>query len=134
MHDCVDPTASSSLVDGGANVCITNDPTLLVDIIEIDPISLGRVVGNKSTSLFCMHKGFLLTPLLDSSVNYQPFLVYPDAMDTFLSPEHIINNNHKFACWCQEGSKMGLRNSRPHLGCLSFYGHNSNLLLSLPLR
>ncbi len=116
MHVCVEPTASSSLADGSANVCITNNPMLLVDVIDIDPIPLGMAVGNKSTSLFCTHKGFLSMPLLDSSIHYQPFLVCLDAMDTILSPGHIINNNHKFAYWCQEGSKIGLKNSHPHPG------------------
>jgi hypothetical protein len=133
MRVCVDPLASSSLADGGANVCITNDPTLLVDIIEIDPIPLGMVVGNKSMSSFCTHNGFLPMPLRDSSTHYQPFLVCLDATDMILSPEHIINNNHKFTHWCQEGSRACLRNSCPHPGCLSFYGHDSNLLLSLHL-
>jgi hypothetical protein len=133
MRVCVDTPASSSLADGGANVCATNDPTLLVDVIKIDPIPSGTVVGNKSMSSFCTHKGFLPMPLLDSSIHYQPFLVCLDATDTILSLEHIINNNHKLARWCQEGSKAGLKNSCPHPGCLSFYGHYSNLLLLLPL-
>jgi hypothetical protein len=133
MHVCVDPPASSSLADGGTNVCVTNNPTLLVDVIKIDPIPLGIAVRNKLMSSFCTHKGFLPMPLLDSSIHYQPFLFCLDATDTILSPEHIINNNHKFVHWCQESSKAGLGNSCPHTGCFSFYGHNSNLLLLLPL-
>jgi hypothetical protein len=133
MCVCVEPTASSSLADGGANISVTNNQTLLVDVIEINPIPLGMAVSNKSTSLLCTHIGSLSMPLLDSSINYQPFLVCLDAMNTILSQEHIINNNHKFAHWCQEGSKMGLGNSRPNPGCLSLYGHNSNLLVLLQL-
>jgi hypothetical protein len=133
MHVCVDPPASSSLANGGTNFCVTNNPTLLVDAIKIDPIPLGMGVRNKSMSSFCKHKGFLPMPLMDSSIHYHPFLVCLDATDTILSPEHIINNNHMFAHWHQEGSKAGIRNSRPHPGCLSFYGQDSNLLFLLPL-
>jgi hypothetical protein len=97
MHVCVDPPASSSLADGGTNVCVTYNPMLLVDVIKIDPIPLRMVVGNKMMSSFCMHKGFLPMPLLDSSIHYQPFLVCLDATDTILFPEHIIKNNYKFA-------------------------------------
>jgi hypothetical protein len=125
MRVSVNPTATSSLADGGTNVCIMNNSLLLVDVIEIEPIPLElQAVKKDSNALFCMHKGFLPMTRLDSSMHYQPFLVCLDATDTILSPEHIINNNHTFSCWCQEGSKVGLGDSRAHPGCLSFYGQD----------
>jgi hypothetical protein len=76
MRVCVDPPASSSLADDGTNVCVTNNPMLLVDVIKIDPIPLGTVVRNKSMSSFCMHKRFLPMPYLNSCIHYQPFILF----------------------------------------------------------
>jgi hypothetical protein len=100
----------SSLADSGANVCITNDPSLLIDVVEIDPIPLGMATSlpnapTNPTSL-CTHKGFLPMALLDGSIHYQPFLVNRNATDTIISPENVLNNNHRFHWWTQARRKL----------------------------
>jgi hypothetical protein len=122
MRVSVRKTDLSSLADGGANVFITHDLSLLVDLIKINPVLLGTALGkdNSSTSPSCTHKGFMPMPLFDGSIHYQPFLVHPDAANTIISPENIINNNHKFYHWCQEERKVSVGKTCSHPGCLSF--------------
>jgi hypothetical protein len=95
----------SSLVDGGTNVCITNDPTLLLDIVQIDPVPLAMAVDTDhpgaDPTLLCKNKGFMPIPLLDGLVHYQLLLINLHASDTIISLDNIINNNHKFHRWCQ---------------------------------
>jgi hypothetical protein len=67
----------SCLADSGTNVCVTNDPSLLIDVVEIDPVPLGVATSSPDaladpTSL-CTHKGFLTMALLDSSIYYQTY-------------------------------------------------------------
>jgi hypothetical protein len=97
----------SSLVDGGANVCITNDPSLLLDIVQINPVPLGMAVDTNcpgaDPTLLCTHKGFIPLPLLDGLVHCQPCLNNLHASDTIISLENVINNNHRFHHCCQEG-------------------------------
>jgi hypothetical protein len=93
-----------SLADGSANVCLTNDPTLLVDVVDINPVPLGMALtGSKTSTLKCTQKGYMPIPLLNRTLHYQPFLINQHAADTIMSPEHILNNNHQFASWQQEG-------------------------------
>jgi hypothetical protein len=85
----------SSLADGGANVYLTNDPTLLVDMVDIDPVPLGTALAGLETStLMCTQKGYMPIPLLNRTLHYQPFLINQHAADTIMSPEHILNNKH----------------------------------------
>jgi hypothetical protein len=91
---------SSSLADSGTNVCVTNDPSLLIDVVEISPVPLGMATSSLDmptdpTSL-CTHKGFLPMALLDGTIHYQPFLVNHHATNTIISPENVLNNNHRF--------------------------------------
>jgi hypothetical protein len=130
--------SESSLADGGANVCVINNPDLLLDVVQIDPVPLGTAVNpatpGTDAPLFCTHKGFMPIPLLNGSAHYQPFLINPHASDTIISPENIINNNHTFHCWCQEDHKLSLNEKCQYPGLLSFYRSDGTLLLSLLLR
>jgi hypothetical protein len=152
-HDCllphltcmqvlvVDVTKSgrpSSLADSGANVCVTNDPSLLIDVVEINSVPLGMATSSPDaptnpTSL-CTHKGFLPIALLNGSIHYQPFLVNRHATNTIISPENLLNNNHPFHRWTQAGCKLPAGGCNYSPGDLSFYDSASQLLLSLPLQ
>jgi hypothetical protein len=71
-------------------------------------------------------------PLLDGTIHYQPFLINQHAADTIMSPEHILNNNNRFASWQQEGRKISSGLTTSHPGSLSFFDFAGTLLLSLP--
>ena len=123
------PPPSSSMADSGANVCITSDESILIDVVDIDPIPLGVAVKSSDvTASLCTRKGFLPIPLLDGSYHYQPFLVNPNASDTILSPAHVMWSSNRIKKWQQSGSKDTLV-----VDTLSFMDAAGNDLLVLPL-
>ena len=124
-----DPPPSSSMADTGANVCITNDESILVDVVDIDPIPLGVAVKSlDSVASLCTRRGLLPIPLLDGTYHYQPFLVNANASDTILSPAHVMWSSKRIAKWQQSGSKDPLV-----VDTLSFMDADDNNLLVLPL-
>ena len=119
----------TSMADSGANVCITSDISLLTDIVDIPPISLGVAVrSDDSTMAMCTQQGFLHIPLLDGTIHRQPFLVNPNATETILSPAHVMWSSDKISAWSQAGSK-----SPTALDTLTFTDASNTPLLVLPL-
>ncbi len=85
------------MADSGANVCLTPDPTLLVNITDIPPVPLGVALSHlDDTGAVCRQQGYLPIPLLDGTFHYQPFLINPNATDTILSPAHVMKSSAKF--------------------------------------
>jgi hypothetical protein len=72
-------------------------------------------------------------PLLNGSVHYQPFLINLHASDTIISLENVINNNHRFHRWCQEGQKLSSGDACQYPDMLPFYSTDGTLLHALPL-
>jgi hypothetical protein len=121
---------TSSMADSGANVCITNDPSILINIKEITPIPLGVALSpstTDSTAAMCTQQGDLPIPLLDGSFHYQPFLINSNATDTILSPAHVMTSSSRIHAWTQSGSKTATHDS------LTFTDANGTPLLVLPL-
>ena len=117
------------MADSGANVCVTSNPSILIDMIDIDPIPLGVAVSSLDTKAsFCTKQGYLPIPLLDGSYHYQPFLFNPNATDTILSPTHVMWSSPSISSWQQSGSK-----DPSIVDTLSFKDDNGNDLLVLPL-
>ena len=51
---------ASLMADSGANVCITNDPLILVDICDISPVPLGvAITSTGTTPTMCTEKWYL---------------------------------------------------------------------------
>lgn len=121
--------ATASMADTGANVCLTNDPSILVDITDITPIPLGVALSqpDSATSL-CSQQGYLPLPFLDGTFHYQPFLINPQATDTILSPTHVMKSSNKIFGWSQSGSKHSSSNDS-----LTFTDESGSALLILPL-
>jgi hypothetical protein len=107
---------TTSMADSGANVCITSDPSILVDVTPIEPIPLGvALTSSDSTSAMCTQQGFLPIPLLNGTCHYQPFLINPNATDTILSPNHVMRSSPCITAWKQSGSKDHMApDSLPH--------------------
>ena len=117
------------MADSGANVCITGDASILVDLVDIDPIPLGVAVNSKDTeSSLCTKQGFLPIPLLNGTYHYQPFLFNPHASERILSPAHVMWSSTCIAKWTQSGSK-----SPQCTDTLTFTDDANNPLLVLPL-
>jgi hypothetical protein len=120
---------NNTMADSGANVCLTFDPTLLVNIVDITPIPLGVALQQSDpTFLYCHRKGDLPIPLLNGTFHYQPFLLNEHATDTILSPIHIMKSSDKFRARSQSGDKDDPTKNR-----LIFRGVDGQPLLDLPL-
>lgn len=119
----------NTMTDSGANVCLTHNTSILVNIVDIPAIPLGVAVTQTDvTPSLCTKQGFLPIPLLDGTYHYQPFLVNDYATDTILSPIHIMKCSDKIRAWSQSGSK-----DNPTLNNLVFTGRDGQPLLLLPL-
>ena len=120
---------SSSMADTGANVCVTGDASILVDLVDIDPIPLGVAVKSSDVQAsLCTKRGYLPIPLLDGTYHYQPFLFNPNASETILSPAHVMWSSNRFTKWLQSGSKHPSESDT-----LSFTDTDGHDLLILPL-
>ncbi len=96
-----------SLMDGGANICITSILSLLVDIVSIPPlpISVANTSGSFSLDDCCTKWGLILLTLSDGFVHYQPCYYCKNATETIISPEVILAASNTLVHWTQEGHK-----------------------------
>jgi len=76
-----------SLMDGGANICLTGVLDLLVDVVSIAPlpISVATKSGDISMDDCCTKKGLIPLTLEDGSVYYQPCYFCKNAVETIIS-------------------------------------------------
>ena len=120
---------STSLVDAGANICLTGDLNLLVDVVEIPPLPISVAVQGDSPSLddCCTKRGYLPLQLSDGSTHWQLCFYCKNAVETIISPQAIIENRNVFSSWTQTGFK----HSRP--GQICFDSHDSLLTMKLTL-
>jgi hypothetical protein len=118
------------LCDSGANLCMTNNPNILVDVCPWEPftILLATTDGGHSHTNVCCSRGLLPLPLLDSTSYYQTCFVNPYASETFISPQAIVNSSAvTFDKWQVEGFSEG------GPGILSMYSPSGLLKMSIQL-
>lgn len=92
------------LTDSGANLCMTNDPSLLLNVGPCHPFHIDQATsdGTPSASNVCDRVGLLPIPLVNGSVYYQPTFVNTHAAGTFISPQAIIDGSrNQFSRWVQ---------------------------------
>ena len=104
-----DVLANPSLMDGGANICLTGVLGLLVDVESIAPLPISVATKNGDISLddCCTKRGLLPLTLADSSVYYQPCYYCKNAVETIISPQAILNSSDILVRWTQTGHKDG---------------------------
>jgi len=118
------------LTDSGANICMTNDPSLLIDIRECSPFHILQAMedGAPSASNVCDRMGMLALPKEDGSAYYQPTFVNTHAAGTFISPQAIVDGSRdKFTTWKMTG------NTRGKNGSIQFFDTSGDLAISLTL-
>jgi hypothetical protein len=100
---------SPSMMDGGANICVTGLLDLLVDVEPIPPlpISVATKTGKISLDSCCTKKGLLPLALDNGSVYYQPCYYCKNATETIISPDAILQASNILVHWNQEGHKDG---------------------------
>ena len=117
---------STSLMDAGANICLTGDLNLLVDVVEIPPLPISVAVQGDSPSPdeCCTKRGYLPLQLSDGSTHC---FYCKNAMETIISPQAILENSAVIYSWTQTGFKHG----RP--GQIRFDSHDGLLTMKLTL-
>ncbi len=88
-------TPIHGLCNSGANLCMTNNPNILVDVCPCEPfmILLATTDGGHSHTKVCRSRGLLPLPLLDGTSYYQTCFVNPYASETFISPQAIVDSS-----------------------------------------
>jgi hypothetical protein len=125
-----DDAPSLGLCDSGANLCMTNNPNLLVDVRPCVPftIPLATTDGGHSHMNVCQRRGLLPLPLVNGLTYYQTCFVNPYASETFILPQAIIDSSGgSFNKWQMEGFTQG----RP--GILSMYSPLGLLKMAIKL-
>jgi hypothetical protein len=118
-----------SLIDGGANICLTGNLNLLVDVVDIEPLPISVAIGGEDTAVddSCTRRGYLPLTLSNGSTHWQLCFYCKNAIKTIISPQAILANSDVFASWTQTGFKDG----RP--GQISFDSHNGLATMRLDL-
>jgi hypothetical protein len=97
----------SSMVDGGANICLTGILSLLVDVVDIPPLPILVAVRGAGISMAdcCTKQGLLPLMLADGSVYYQTCYYCAIAVETIISLQAILDGSDIFVEWMQTGYK-----------------------------
>ena len=125
----MDAIDNPSLMDGGANICITGVLSLLVDVVSIPPLPISVATKSGSISLddCCTKRGLIPLELSDGSVYYQPCYYCKNATETIISPEAIVAASDTLVHWTQQGHK----GDAP--GCIRFTSDSGLYSISLVL-
>jgi len=120
---------STSLLDAGANICLTGDLQLLIDIVKIPPLPISVAITGDAPSLddCCTRRGYLPLQLSDGTTHWQLCFYCKNAVETIISPQAILESSNVFASWTQTGFKDG----RP--GQIRFDSHDGLLTMRLDL-
>ncbi len=98
-----------SLIDGGANICITGLLNLLVEVVSIPPLPISVTIMTGGNSLYncCTKKGLLPLTMDNGSSYYQPCYYCKNAIETIISPQAILAASDVLMRWTQTGHKDG---------------------------
>jgi hypothetical protein len=118
------------MIDNGSNVCITGDLGSLLDVVNIEPITI-LVALEGSFKLYddCITKrGLLPMSLSDGTTYYQTCFYCTNMVETIIFPAALLASSNVFFSWTQEGFKD------PSLpGNIRFSLHNGLATMSFPL-
>jgi hypothetical protein len=126
-----DSESATRMVDGGSNVCVTGNVGSLVDIVDIDPITISVVLEGAPASYDdCItKKGLLPLTLSDGTSYYQPCFYCANMVKTIISLAAVLASSNVFSSWTQEGFKD------PTLpGSLQFTNHDGLVSMYFPLQ
>jgi hypothetical protein len=118
-----------SLMDAGANICLTGDLTILADAVNISPLPITVPLnGNKPTvDDCCTMKGYIPLTLSDGAIHWQLCYYSANVNETIISPQAILASSDIFASWTMTGYKT----NKP--GAIRFDSHDGFHGVSIPL-
>ena len=98
---------SGPLVDGGSNICITGNDTLLVESVDIPPVAISVALegGPASYDDTITKRGLLPLLLSDGTTYYQPCYFCANMVDTIISPAAVLASSDQLYFWTQVGCK-----------------------------
>jgi hypothetical protein len=104
-----DTLDNPSLMDGGANICLTGILDLLVEVVLIAPlpIMVATKTGNISMDDCCTKRDLLLLTLADGLVYFQPCYYCKNVVETIISTQAILAASDVPVQWTQTGHKDG---------------------------
>ena len=96
---------SGPLIDGGSNICVTGDPQLLLDSVDIPPIAISVALDGTPSSLndTITKRGLLPLTLSDGTTYYQPCFYCANLVETIISPAAILASSDQLYYWTQVG-------------------------------
>ena len=118
-----------SLMDAGANICLTGNLEILADAVAIPPLPITVALnGNGSTvDDCCTKRGFLPLALSDGTIHWQLCYFSANAVETIISPQAILGSSDLFASWTMTGYK----DNRP--GAIRFDSHDGFISMVIDL-
>jgi hypothetical protein len=121
---------NTTLVDTGANICITGMLEALVDVSVTPPLPISVAVHGSGVLLddCCTHRGLLPLMTEDGLVYYQMCFYCKNIVETIISPQAIVAASDLFVTWQQTGHKDG---SPEHL---RFFSDSGLARMSLVLK
>ena len=104
----ITPTDDSCpLIDSGSNICITGDASLLVDAVDILPITISVALAGGPSSFddAITKQGLLPLTISDGTTYYQPCYFCANMVETIISPAAVLASSDQFYYWTQVGCK-----------------------------
>ncbi len=88
----VPPDNSCLLIDGGSNICVTGDANLLVDSVDIPPVTISVALegGPSSFDDTITKRGLLPLTVLDGTMYFQPCYYCANMVETIISPAAVL--------------------------------------------
>ncbi len=118
-----------SLMDAGANICLTGDLEILADAIDIPPLPITVALNGNCSSVddCCTMRGYIPLALLDNTIHWQLCYYSANAVETIISPQAILSSSDLFASWTMTGYK----DNRP--GAIRFDSHDGFISMIINL-
>ena len=118
-----------SLMDAGANICLTGDLGILADAVDIPPLPITVALNGSGSSVddCCTKRGYIPLALLDGTIHWQLCYYSANAVETIISPQAILGSSDLFASWTMTGYK----DNRP--GAIRFDSHDGFITMVINL-
>jgi hypothetical protein len=122
-----------SLMDVGANICLTGDLGILAYAVVIHPLPITVALNSNGSSGddCCTKRGYIPLALSDGTIHWQLCYYSNNAVETIISPQAILSSNNLFALWTMTGyidTWLGAIRFDSHDGFISMVnGHQSGL-------
>jgi hypothetical protein len=136
LYACIYLTAMASskppgsLINGGADICLTGDLGLLTDVVTIPPMPISVAPQGKITiDDCCTARGKIPLQLDDGLIYWHNCYYSKNAVKTIISPQAIVDSSDIFQSWHQLGYRIG----DPTPGRIRFDSHDGLVGMSMTL-